>query len=49
MIVVIFTQYPNISTEEESAENYTRTWLGQSSKILLMKWQYVITYTIHQT
>lgn len=49
MIVVIFTQYPSISIEEESAENDTSTWLGESSKILPMKWQSVITYTIHQT
>lgn len=48
-IVVIFTQYPSISIEEESAENNTSTWLGESSKIWLMNWQFVITYTIHQT
>jgi len=49
MTVIIFTQYPSISIEEESAENTTSTWLGESSKIWLMNWQFVITYTIHQT
>lgn len=49
IIVVIFTQYPNISIEEESAQNDAITWLGQSSKIFLMKWQFVVTQTIHRT